>query len=251
MSSPAFKDHFSDNAATYALNRPTYPPELAKVLADASPGRGLALDCGCGNGQLAVLLAGHFERVVATDASAEQIANAKPHEGVEFRVAPAEASGLPDKSVDLITAAQAAHWFDLDAFYAEAARIARSDALLALITYGVMTANGRIGALIDDFYWKQMGPYWPPERRHVEDGYRTLAFPFEQMSLPEVAIEREWSRQQFLGYVDTWSATRAALKAGQQGLLDDFASELAGTWPDDEIATIRWPVTIRAGRVEQ
>jgi SAM-dependent methyltransferase len=249
MTSPVFKDHFSENAVAYALNRPTYPPELAKILAEASPGRGLALDCGCGNGQFAVLLAGHFERVVATDASAEQIANAKPHEGVEFRVAPAEASGLPDKSVDLITAAQAAHWFDLDAFYAEARRIARPDALLALITYGVMIAEGRIGALIDDFYWKRMGPYWPPERRHVEAEYRTLAFPFEELRLPEVAIERDWSRQQFLGYADTWSATRAAIKAGQHDLTDDFARDLAAIWPDDDIVTIRWPVTIRAARL--
>ena len=249
MNTSAFKDHFSESAGAYALNRPTYPPELAKVLAEASPARDLALDCGCGNGQLSVLLADHFKRVVATDASAGQIENAKPHDGVEFRVAPAEVSGLPDGSVDLITAAQAAHWFDLDAFYAEARRIARPGALLALITYGVMNVDGKIGAAIDDFYWQHMGPYWPPERRHVEVGYRTLAFPFEEMSLPEVVIERQWSRQQFLGYVDTWSALRTAIKAGQQSILDDFTAELAAIWPDDDIVTFRWPVTIRAGRV--
>jgi SAM-dependent methyltransferase len=250
MSDAPFKDHFSQSAGSYARNRPTYPPELARVLAEASPARGLALDCGCGNGQLSVLLADHFDRVIATDASAEQIANASPHDGIEFRVAPAEASGLPGGSADLITAAQAAHWFDLDAFYVEARRIARPGALLALITYSVMNVEETIGALIEDFYWNRMGPYWPPERRHVESSYRTLPFPFEEISLPAVAIERQWSRQQLLAYVDTWSAMRAAEKAGQRRLLDDFASELAKIWPDEKIVTVSWPVAIRAGRVD-
>jgi len=153
------------------------------------------------------------------------------------------------KSVDLITAAQAAHWFDLDAFYTETRRIARPGALLALITYGVMEIEGEVNALIQDFYWKRIAPIWPLERRHVEARYRTLPFPFEDVSLPEVAIERNWSRQQLLGYVETWSAIRAAEKAGQRQILDDFTGQLAGIWPDGEVIMIRCPVTIRAGRV--
>src|SRR5688572_14539271 len=133
----AFKDHFSAGSENYAASRPDYPPELAAFLAEASPARGLAVDCGCGTGQLTVRLAEHFNEVLATDASARQIAAAAPHPRVTYRTAPAEASGLEPDLADLIVAAQAAHWFDIEAFYAEARRIARPGALLALVTYGV------------------------------------------------------------------------------------------------------------------
>src|SRR3954464_14207364 len=95
----AFKDHFSSRAADYAAYRPTYPPELVDYLASVCPTSNLALDCGCGTGQLAVLLADRFKRVIATDASAQQIENAEPRERVTYRVAPAERSGLPDARI--------------------------------------------------------------------------------------------------------------------------------------------------------
>src|SRR3954471_1174634 len=139
----AFKDHFSSRAADFAAYRPTYPPELVDYLASVCPTSNLALDCGCGTGQLAVLLADRFKRVIATDASAQQIENAEPRERVTYRVAPAERSGLPDASADLVVAAQAAHWFDQPAFYAEARRVGRPGAILALVTYGVMTGGRR------------------------------------------------------------------------------------------------------------
>jgi ubiquinone/menaquinone biosynthesis C-methylase UbiE len=139
----AFKDHFSSRAADYAAYRPTYPPELVDYLASVCPTSNLALDCGCGTGQLAVLLADRFKRVIATDASAQQIENTEPRERVTYRVAPAERSGLPDASADLVVAAQAAHWFDQPAFYAEARRVGRPGAILALVTYGVMTGGRR------------------------------------------------------------------------------------------------------------
>ena len=142
MTDARFKDHFSSHAAGYAAHRPTYPPALVDFLADTAPGRSLALDCGCGTGQLSVPLARRFDRVVATDASASQIANAEMHERVEYRTAPAEQSGLPDASADLITVAQAAHWLDLDRFYTEARRVAKKEGILALITYGVLHVEG-------------------------------------------------------------------------------------------------------------
>ncbi|HMF06909.1 MAG TPA: class I SAM-dependent methyltransferase, partial [Methylocella sp.] len=138
MATIPFKDHFSANSAKYAANRPTYPRALIDFLADIAPGHEQALDCGCGSGQLSTLLAARFNRVFATDASAQQIANATPHERVAYRTAPAEQSGLPEGSVDLITVAQAAHWLDLKAFYAEVRRVGRANAILALITYGVV-----------------------------------------------------------------------------------------------------------------
>lgn len=183
-----FKDHFSSGSADYAAHRPSYPIELVNALAAISPGRDRALDCGCGTGQLSVLLAERFNEVIATDASAAQIEKAQPHEKVTYRTALAEDSGLPDASVDLMTVAQAAHWLDLDKFYAEACRIARPQAVLALISYGVLHEEGSIDRIAQRFYSETLEPYWPAERRHVEEGYRNLPFPFPEVRVPQLAI---------------------------------------------------------------
>ncbi len=249
MTGSAFKDHFSERSDDYAAARPTYPPELARFLAEHSPGRGLALDCGCGSGQLSVQLGEHFDKVVATDASAQQIAAATPHPRVSYRVAPAEASGLDAASADLVVAAQAAHWFDLPAFYAEAKRVGRRGALLALVSYGVFHVDGDADPLIQDFYWKKIGPFWPAGREHVESGYRSLPFPYPEIEPPELSIALSWTRNAFLAYVDTWSAMRAAEKAVGRALYEDFSASLAEVWPDGERRGVRWPLAIRAGRI--
>ncbi len=166
-----FKDHFSDVAAAYAAHRPSYPPGLGDFLAQLAPARRLAWDAGCGSGQLSLLLAGVFERVVATDASPEQIAQAARHPNVEYRCGRAEASGLPERGADVATAAQAAHWFDLPAYYAEVRRVVRPGGVVALISYGVVTAGPDLDAVIQPFYREVLARYWPPERRHVDAGY--------------------------------------------------------------------------------
>jgi len=249
VSEPSFKDHFSAQAAHYAHSRPSYPSGLAAMLADLAPGPQLALDCGCGNGQLSILLAAHFEQVVATDASAEQIANAITHPRIDYRVAPSETSGLEPGNADLITAAQAAHWFDLPAFYAEVRRVAKPGALLALITYGVFDVEGDAAPILQEFYRSVAGPYWPPERRHVENSYRSLPFPFEPVPLPELAIERQWRRDQLLAYIESWSAVRAMEKEQGREPLKALEASLAALWPDGKTRPVRWPLTVRAGRV--
>jgi SAM-dependent methyltransferase len=247
----AFKDHFSTRAADYAAHRPSYPIELVDYLAGLAPARDVALDVGCGSGQLSVLLAERFGRVIATDASARQVESATPHARVEYRVAPAEASNLAPASVDLITAAQAAHWFDLPAFYAEARRIARPGAILALVTYGVLQADGAIDPAIQHFYRDVVGPYWPPERRHVETGYRDFDFPFGEISAPPLAIEVEWRAADLVGYADTWSAVRGAEKALGQSPIPAFGREIAKAWGNpDERRIIRFPLSLRVGRID-
>jgi SAM-dependent methyltransferase len=246
-----FKDHFSTQAAGYAAHRPIYPGALVDALADAAPARALALDCACGTGQLSVLLADRFEHVVATDASAAQIAHARPHARVVYSVAPAEQSNLPAASVDLVTVAQAAHWLELPALYAEVRRVARSGAILALITYGVLHIDdAAIDAVMQRFYGETLGPYWPPERRHVEDGYRTLLFPFPAVAMPELAITQSWGLSDLIGYTETWSAARALETALGRAPILAFQETLAATWggPDTR-RTIRWPLSLRAGRV--
>src|SRR3989449_1636343 len=186
--SASFEDHFSEIAAAYAAHRPSSPAALVDFLARLAPETRLAWDAGSGSGQLSVLLAGPFDRVVATDASAEQIARAAPHPKVEYRCAPAGVSGLPARVVDLATAAQAAHWFDLPAYYAEVRRVTRPGGIVALISYGVVMAGADLGAGIPPFFPGGLASYWPPPRRPVDDGYRSLLFSFAGAGPPPPPI---------------------------------------------------------------
>jgi SAM-dependent methyltransferase len=245
-----FKDHFSDVAAAYAAHRPSYPAAVVDFLAGLAPARRLAWDAGCGSGQLSLLLAGPFERVVATDASPEQIARAAPHPRVEYRCAAAGVSGLLDRVVDLATAAQAAHWFDLPAYYAEVRRVARRGGIVALISYGVVTAGADLDAVIQPFYRGVLAAHWPPERRHVDDGYRSLPFPFEELDPPAFEIRLDWRLEDLVGYIGTWSAVWALQRAEGQGPFATFRRELAQAWgPATAIRTVRWPLALRVGRV--
>ncbi len=249
MSNPEFKDHFSSLAEGYAAFRPGYPPELFSWLAGLVDGHALAWDCGTGNGQAAGLLAAHFEQVYASDASAAQIAQAQGPANVRFAVAPAEASGLPEASVDLLMVAQAAHWFDLPAFYAEVRRVLRPGGVIALLTY----AHHRVDAVIDVpslvFYEQTVGPYWPPERRWVETGYRDLPFPFAEIQAPAFALSADWDLAHFLGYQATWSATKAYRAATGQDPMPALAAAIAPLWGAPETRrTVRWPLSLRVGR---
>ncbi|MEM1034802.1 MAG: class I SAM-dependent methyltransferase, partial [Myxococcota bacterium] len=185
--------HFEEGGSAYARHRPSYPDALADFLAGAVLGDAHALDVGCGTGQLSVLLGDRFERVTAIDPSASQLAYATPHLRVQYRAATAEDVGLADGSVDLVVAAQAAHWFDLPSFYAEARRVARPGATIALVTYGVPTVTGPAASCFDDFYWRRIHGHWRPGRRHVETAYLDLPFPFAEKPLPPFAIERTWT----------------------------------------------------------
>jgi len=247
---PSFKDHFSQVASAYAAHRPSYPAALVDFLATHAPARRVAWDSGCGSGQLSVLLAGPFEHVVATDASADQIARATAHPKVEYRCAPAEASELEKASVDLATAAQAAHWFDLPAYYAEVRRVVRPGGLVALISYGVVTVNAALDAIIRPFYRDVLGSYWPPERRHVDDGYRMLPFPFAELDAPPFEIGLDWRLEELVGYVGTWSAVWALERAQGPAPFATFQRDLATAWgPAAGIRSVRWPLALRVGCV--
>ncbi len=251
---PEFSDHFSQGASGYLRFRPVYPPELVDLLSGFTPGRERVWDAGCGSGQLSVPLARVFGEVVATDASRRQVEQGVPHPAVTYRQAPAEASGLPRRYVDLSVSAQAAHWFDLVGYYGEVRRVTRSGGAVALITYGPPVLEGEVGRPLHRFRTRDLESYWPPERRHVEEGYAGLPVPFPPVEglppRPQLHMKREWSLEELLGYVGTWSAVRAMARAEGWELLDRLRADLAREWgPGERRLEVRWPLTVRAGRV--
>lgn len=247
---PRFKDHFSAGADRYARFRPRYPDALFTYLASVVPPHARCWDCATGNGQAAVALAEHFTQVVATDASAEQIARAEPHPRVAYRVGPAEASGLNDRSVELVTVAQALHWLDLQAFYAEVDRVLRPGGVLAVWCYGKMELDEpALQHNLDRFYAEKVGPYWPPERRLVEEGYRALDFPYVELEAPPLVMEARMSLRDLVGYVGTWSATRRYVQANGEDPLGGLTDALSRSWgPSATPRTVRWPLSMRVGR---
>jgi len=243
-----FKDHFSKQAADYAQFRPRYPQELFDYLGSIAPNRQLAWDCATGNGQAAVALASVFDRVIATDASENQIANAQPHQKVEYRVESAERSDLDSETVDLVMVAQALHWFDLKRFYAEARRVLKPEGLLAALAYNLLHVTPAIDDIVNRYYYEVVGAFWPPERKLVEQ-FDDLPFPFQAVDPPKFDIRADWNLEHLTGYLRTWSATQRFIAAKAGDPLEQIAGELSVAWGSPEKArSVMWPLTLRIGR---
>lgn len=244
------RNWFEQGGRAYARFRPEYPPQLAALLASMAPTNRLAVDVGCGNGQLTQLLAPHFNKVVGLDPSADQIANIIPNERITYQCAPAECLPLADGSASLITAAQAAHWFNLPTFYQEVRRVAEHGCALALISYGVLNLEPALNERFQRFYWDEIGPYWPPERKLVDTGYATIDFPFDEWVAPSLEIKVHWHLSEFLGYLLTWSAVRSAQETGREEILLNFADDISAAWGDENIRReVAWPINMRIGRL--
>jgi SAM-dependent methyltransferase len=245
------RDYFSGCSSQYAAFRPHYPKQLFSWLASVTSAHERVWDCACGNGQASVDLAEHFEEVAATDLSAEQLAHAQAHARVRYSVGLAEASGLSEKYVDLVTVAQALHWFDLRRFYQEVRRVARSGAVLAVWCYGVCEIPAEYGdAELQNFYSNIVGPYWTEERGLVETGYRTLEFPTPELKPPAFAMQVHWSLEQLLGYVSSWSATARYIKSRGENPVPQLRAVLEPLWGGGEqLRSVKWPVSVRAAHL--
>jgi SAM-dependent methyltransferase len=243
-----FQDHFSKQAADYAKFRPGYPPELFDYLGSIAPSRQLAWDCGTGNGQAAVQLASVFDRVIATDASEKQIANTEQHERIEYRVAPAENSGIDSAVVDLVMVAQALHWFELDRFYAEARRVLKSNGVLAASAYNLLQIEPAIDEVVNRYYYEVVGPFWPPERKLIEQ-FADLPFPFQEIDPPKFEMTAHWNLDHLLGYLRTWSSTQRFIAAKDSNPLEQIMDELRSAWGDSrQTRMVIWPLIVRIGR---
>lgn len=245
-----FRDLFSGHAGEYARYRPTYPPELFAWLASQAPARDLAWDCGTGSGQAAVALAEHFARVVATDASREQLAKATPHDRVEYAQATAESPGLAGGSVDLGTVAQAFHWFDAPKFFAAAAAALKPGGVLALCTYRGSRVSPEIDVLELDLYGNILGPDWPGERRLVETGYSTVVIPppFVELAAPKFMLTARWTRDDYVGYVGTWSSVHRHRARTGVDPLAPFERAITPLWAGNEVRDVRWDLSLRVMR---
>lgn len=244
------KDNFSEQSASYSRFRPGYPPELIAYLASLTKQQDCAWDCGTGNGQLAVALAGHFQKVYATDLSENQIKNAWRKENVIYKVENAEKSGFADHQFDLITVAQAIHWFDFDAFYKEVNRTLKRGGILAVTGYALLKLDVDTDRVIDKFYSDIIGKYWDRERRYIDELYQTIPFPFREERAPDFKSEYQWTLEQLTGYLETWSAVRHYIRENGKNPVSLVYDELKESWGNRKEKTVTFPIMLRVGRSE-
>lgn len=245
-----FKDHFSGHSDLYVKARPHYPDALFAWIAGQAPARGCVWDTGCGNGQASVALAQHFEHVIATDPSAQQIDNAVADPRVEYRTEAAEHTSIADHSVDAVTVAQALHWFDLAPFIAEMRRVAKPGALFAAWCYANCSVTPAVDAVIARLYDDTLGAYWSPERQLVDEGYASLEIPFAPVAAPAFEMRADWDARQLLAYLGSWSAAQRHLKTTGNDAIAAIADGLITAWGDPvSIQAVRWQLAMRAGRI--
>jgi ubiquinone/menaquinone biosynthesis C-methylase UbiE len=240
-------DVFSDVAEEYAKYRTGYPDELIRFILAQTPGRAAAWDCATGNGQTAKMLSPFFEKVYATDVSEEQLARAPRQDNVAYSTGAAENSGLPSESCDLIASSQAAHWFDMTAAAREFRRVAKAGAVVAFWGYSPPRFNPSIDALFDEFYFDVLGLYWDERRRLVDERYRTLHFPFREIPTLEFVHAVAFDLESFAGYLRTWSAVGAYLKANGRDPVVALVEKLKPLWQGRMRGA--YPIFLRMGVV--
>jgi len=242
------KDNFSTQAAEYAIYRPTYPKELYDYLFSLVKEKHAAWDCATGNGQVARILAQEFNNVYATDISEKQLSQALKVPNITYQVESSDQANVPDQSFDLITVAQAIHWFNFEAFYAEVTRTLKPGGVLAVIGYGLMLIDKKVDVAVHKLYEDILGKYWDAERRYIEEGYKTIPFPFEEVAAPHFLIKTSWTFNQLIGYLNTWSALQHYKKANDRNPLEYMLTELKEAWGDDEVKDVNFPILLRVGK---
>jgi len=242
------KDNFSTQAAEYAIYRPTYPQELYDYLYSLVKNFNAAWDCATGNGQVARILSEKFNQVYATDISEKQLNQALKLPNVTYKVESSDKADVPNASFDLITVAQAIHWFNFEAFYAEVKRTLKPEGIFAVLGYGVMTIDHDVDLVVHKLYETILGKYWDPERRYIEEKYQTIPFPFDEISAPHFDIQTTWNFDQLIGYLNTWSSLQHYKKTNDRNPLEYVMIELKEAWGNAAQKDVRFPILLRVGR---
>ncbi len=241
-----FKDHFSNNSVSYSRHRPDYPDSLFSFLSSACSEHKLVWDCATGSGQSAVKLTKYFNKVIATDASRSQISNALQHQGINYYVCNSEESVLKDESADLITVAQALHWFDLPLFMTEVDRVLKPGGILAVWSYGLLEIQSDIDVQVEHLYSGVLKKYWPAERSLVEGGYQHIHFPYEELPAPSFRMALDWTLPQLTSYLSTWSAVSIYMSQNSSSPVELITTKLTELWGNPEShKNIQWPLTVR------
>ncbi|MBI1769677.1 MAG: class I SAM-dependent methyltransferase [Bacteroidetes bacterium] len=241
------KDLFSSHASQYAAFRPTYPKELYDFIFSHIKNFDAAWDAGTGNGQVARDLSKRFKKVLATDISDRQIENAVQAENIFYSVA-GETTPFPENSFDLICVAQAIHWFDRDKFYSEVKRVARPGAIIAIWGYGLLSINSEIDWHINDFYVNIVGPYWDKERRLIDEGYKTISFPFQEIDTPSFSFSFQWTLREFQGYLTTWSAVQKFMKSNNFNPVSELIEKTKSHWQSEKMI-VQFPLFMRLAKI--
>ncbi|RQO29919.1 SAM-dependent methyltransferase [Taibaiella sp. KBW10] len=243
------KDLFSESSDLYARHRPQYPAALFAYLNTLVQDKDKAWDCGTGNGQVAAVLAETFTTVYATDISTAQIAAAAHKENLQYSIQAAEHTHFPDHCFALITVAQAIHWFDFEQFYAEVKRTAKANAILAVIGYGDIRISETIDPLMQDFHANTLGAYWDWERKYIDERYETIPFPFEAIAPPDFTITIDWTLEQLIAYINTWSALKHFIKANKYNPVDTLQQQIEPLWGKNLVRTVHFPLFLRIGKI--
>lgn len=240
------KDFFSSNSEEYSLYRPKYPSEVISFILDQVLIREKAWDCATGNGQLASHLSKYFVAVEATDISGEQMKYAFNAKNINYSRQAAEKTNFPDDHFDLIVVGQAVHWFDFEKFFTEVQRVLKSEGVLAILGYGLIRSNEETNRIIDHFYEDLIGPYWSPERKFIDEEYRTLPFPFQEISVPSFEIKQKWNYEHLIGYLRTWSAVKYFQKKNSEDPVEYINKDLRNSFGEE--GEIKFPLLLRVGR---
>jgi len=243
------KDNFSHNPSGYAAYRPSYPDRLFQEIRNLVPSTSLAWDVGTGSGQVAIKISDFFDRVEATDISANQIQYARSSPKINYSVQPAEKTNFKDDHFDLITIGQAIHWFDFNQFYTEAIRVAKSNAIIAVLGYGLFRINPEIDKVIDGLYADILGQYWDSERKYIDENYLTIPFPFPEITLPSFSYQAYWDLDHLLGFLKTWSAVKHYQTQNRKDPLEPVLPELIKSWGSSKNHLITFPIINRIGKI--
>lgn len=244
-----FKDFFSKNSAGYAKYRPTYPRTLFDYLASLVREHKCAWDCATGNGQSASMLVDYFDKVIATDPSEEQLDNAILHPKIEYRVATAEDSKISEKSIDLITVAQAFHWINQEKFLKEVIRVAKQKCILAIWCYKLAHITKDVDEVIYRLYTDILGNYWDDARKMVDDGYKNINFPFQKIESPTFDMSVEWDIEGYMGYLGTWSALQKYISVNSKNPLNDIGSDLKKAWGPGKRHKLHWDLELKVWKI--